>query len=48
MRLGKMLSVGEVVEQAPVEEPTRPRPEPVKDVVLDAPVRVPVVEHADR
>jgi hypothetical protein len=48
MRLGKMLSVGEVVEQAPVEEPTQPRPEPVAEVVLDVPVQVPVVEHADR
>jgi len=48
MRLGKMLSVGEVVEQAPAAEPTQPRPQPVAEVVLDAPVQVPVVEHANR
>jgi hypothetical protein len=30
MRLGKMLSVGEVVEQPPVEEPAPAPPEPAR------------------
>jgi hypothetical protein len=30
MRLGKMLSVGEVVEQPPVKEPVSARPEPAR------------------
>lgn len=30
MKLGKLLSVGEVAEQPPVEEPASARPEPVR------------------
>ena len=57
MRLGKMLSVGEVVEQPRVEEPAGPRPEPARpqtarpqaaDVTGHDDAQLPDVTHARR
>jgi hypothetical protein len=49
MRLGKMLSVGEVVEQAPIEEPTAPvesvEETPVPTARVEEPAE-PAVAHA--
>jgi hypothetical protein len=44
MRLGKLVSVGEVVEDAPVEEPTAPaQPEPLETATDQERAQVPVV-----
>jgi hypothetical protein len=52
MRLGKMLSVGEVVEQPRVEEPADARPEPARpqtaDVTAHDDAQLPDVTHARR
>jgi hypothetical protein len=36
MQLGKMLSVGEVVEQAPIEEPAMAQPKPAQPAPAEA------------
>lgn len=56
MKLGKMLSVGEVVEEAPAREPsTAPAGQPVVEartapetVSIDELVDAPAVAHAER
>ena len=51
MQLGKKLSVGEVVEQAPIEEPAMVQPEPAQPDLSAANTnddhgQVPTVAHA--
>jgi hypothetical protein len=53
MRLGKLLSVGEVVEQPPVEEPSAASPELTRletavTTADDDHAQVPAVAHANR
>lgn len=53
MKLGKMLSVGEVVEEAPAREPSAPPAgQPVAEVTsttsIDELVDAPAVAHAER
>lgn len=53
MKLGKLLSVGEVVEQPPVEEPAAGPPELARADTADAAgnddrARVPAAVHASR